>query len=126
MVKIAIIEDDQLISQMYRLKFEEVGFEVEVAADGKNGVAMVAASHPDLILLDLRMPEMDGVEALRQIRELADGVTLPVIVLTNSGGVDDEVELQKLGIDDYIVKADFTPREVVDKITNVLQRHNIK
>jgi DNA-binding response OmpR family regulator len=122
MTKIAIIEDDQLISQMYRMKFEEEGFEVEIAADGRNGVAMVAKTKPDLILLDLWMPELDGISALKLIRELPGGADLPVIVLTNSGGAEDETKLRQIGIQDYVVKADFTPREVVAKIKTVLDR----
>ena len=125
MVKIAIIEDDQLISQMYRLKFEEAGFVVEMAADGKSGVAMVEQTKPDLLLLDLWMPGMDGIEALRLIRATATGAALPVVVLTNSGGPEDEKALHQIGIDDYIVKADFTPREVIAKIQSVLAKYSL-
>ena len=126
MARIAIIEDDQLISQMYRLKFEEAGFDVNVAADGKTGVAMVAETQPDLILLDLWMPEMDGITALKLIREMPGGDKMAVVVLTNSGGPDDEAELHNLNIEDYIVKADFTPREVIAKIKKVLAKHHVK
>ena len=120
MTKIAIIEDDQLINQMYRMKFEEEGFDVEVADNGKSGVEMVAETKPDLVLLDLWMPELDGVSALKLIRKLPESKDLPVVVLTNSGGSKDEAKLRELGISDYIVKADFTPREVVTKIKTVL------
>jgi len=122
MTSIAIIEDDQLISQMYRMKFEEEGFTVAVAADGRNGVAMVEKMQPDLVLLDLWMPELDGIAALKLIRALPSGADVPVIVLTNSGGAADEAKLRALGIEDYIVKADFTPREVVEKVKEVLNR----
>jgi len=121
MTNIAIIEDDQLISQMYRMKFEENGFTVNVAANGKTGVEMIAATKPDLLLLDLWMPEMDGVTALKHIRKLPEGKNLPVIVLTNSGGAEDEEELRKIGIEDYIVKADSTPREVIAKVKSALK-----
>ena len=126
MVKIAIIEDDQLISQMYRLKFTESGFAVDVAADGKTGVEMIAATQPDLVLLDLWMPEMDGITALKLIRKLPGGDKLPVVILTNSGGPEDEMLLRDMGVDDYIVKADFTPREVVAKIQTILDKHGLK
>jgi len=70
MTKIAIIEDDPVISQMYRTKFEADGFEVELANNGKRGVALVEAFVPDMILLDLQMPEMGGAEALEIIRKM--------------------------------------------------------
>lgn len=69
MTKIAIIEDDQTISQMYRLKFEADGFEVQLADNGKRGVALVKDFGPDIILLDLQMPEMGGDEALAEMRK---------------------------------------------------------
>ena len=85
MTKIAIIEDDQVINQMYRMKFEAAGFDVATASDGEAGVAIVKKFHPDLILLDLQMPNMNGVEALSLIRTLPSHKQTPVIVLTNLG-----------------------------------------
>jgi DNA-binding response OmpR family regulator len=70
--KIAIIEDDQVIAQMYRMKFEADGFEVQVASNGKLGVELTKDMHPDIILLDIQMPEMDGEEALSEIRKLVE------------------------------------------------------
>ena len=85
MTKIAIIEDDTVINQMYRMKFEADGFEVQLADNGKRGVALVESFQPDLILLDLSMPEMSGDEALAEIRSHDWGKTIPVIILTNLG-----------------------------------------
>ena len=85
MTKIAIIEDDSVINQMYRMKFEADGFDVQVADNGKSGVEMVESFHPDLILLDLQMPEMNGQEALEHIRSKSWGKDIPVIILTNLG-----------------------------------------
>ena len=120
MTKIAIIEDDQVISQMYRMKFEADGFEVQLAADGKRGVALVEAFQPDMILLDLQMPEMDGAEALKIIRGADWGKTVPVIVLTNMGEEESPKEIRSLGIHSYIVKADLTPRQVVQRVKEAL------
>ncbi|HEU4831003.1 MAG TPA: response regulator, partial [Candidatus Saccharimonadales bacterium] len=83
MTKIAIIEDDPVISQMYRMKFEADGFDVQLANNGKRGVALVEDFSPDLILLDLQMPEMDGTDALEIIRKNDWGKDIPVIILTN-------------------------------------------
>lgn len=120
MTKIAIIEDDQVISQMYRMKFEAEGFEVELADDGQRGVALVENFRPDIILLDLKMPNMDGAEALTKIRSEAWGKTIPVIILTNLGEEEAPKNLRPLGIHSYIVKADLTPRQVVSRVKEAL------
>ena len=72
MTTIAIIEDDQVINQMYRMKFEAAGFDVVTASDGETGVKVVKHANPDIILLDLQMPNMNGTEALRKIRQQRD------------------------------------------------------
>jgi len=120
MTKIAIIEDDQVISQMYRMKFEADGFEVQLANNGKRGVALVESYLPDMILLDLQMPEMGGAEALAAIRKTSWGKTIPVIILTNLGEEESPKEIRDLGIDSYIVKADLTPRQVVQRVKEAL------
>ena len=120
MTKIAIIEDDQVIKQMYRMKFEAAGFDVATASDGEAGVAIVKKFHPDLILLDLQMPNMNGVEALSLIRALPSHKQTPVIVLTNLGEEEAPDGLRKLGVHSYIVKADFTPRQVVERVKHAL------
>lgn len=116
MIKIAIIEDDPTISQMYRMKFEADGFEVRLAANGHIGVKLVEEFRPDVILLDLQMPELNGVEALQQIRTHNWGKTIPVIILTNLGEEEAPKELRNLGVSNYIVKANLTPRQVVDQV----------
>lgn len=118
--KIAIIEDDGVIRQMYRMKFEGEGFEVEVAENGRDGVALVQHMKPDIILLDMHMPEMDGSTALTKIRAEKWGKDIPVIVLTNLGEEESPKSLRALGISGYIVKADFTPRQVVARVKDAL------
>ena len=120
MTKIAIIEDDAVISQMYRMKFEADGFEVELANNGKRGVAMVESFSPDLILMDLQMPEMNGAEALAVIRKHEWGKEIPVIILTNLGQEESPKEIHDLGIHSYIVKAELTPRQVVQHVKEAL------
>lgn len=113
MTKIAIIEDDATINQMYRMKFEADGFEVQVATNGRDGIAIVKSFQPDLILLDLGMPEMTGDKALAEIRSHDWGRMIPVIILTNLGEEEAPAGLHALGIHSYIVKANLTPKEVV-------------
>lgn len=120
MTKIAIIEDDPVISQMYRMKFETDGFEVRVAENGRDGVILVKNMKPDLILLDMQMPEMSGPEALAEIRKHDESKTTPVIILTNLGEEEAPKNLHALGIHSYIVKADLTPRQVVERVKEAL------
>ncbi len=121
MTKIAIIEDDPVISQMYRMKFEADGFEVQLANNGERGVALVENYMPDLILLDLQMPEMTGDEALQIIRKNEWGKDIPVIILTNLGEEEAPKTIRSLGIHSYIVKAELTPRQVVQRVKDALE-----
>lgn len=116
MAKIAIIEDDQAISMMYRIKFEAEGFEVETASNGKLGLELAETMKPDIILLDLMMPEMNGNEMLQLLRKKSWGKNIKVIILTNSGEEQAPPELKELGIRRYIVKAEMTPRQVAEMV----------
>ena len=120
MTRIAIIEDDSVISQMYRMKFEADGFDVQVANNGRDGVALVNDFSPDIILLDIQMPVMNGDEALREIRRNDWGKTVPVLILTNLGEEEAPKDIRSLGIESYIVKADLTPRQVVERVKTTL------
>lgn len=122
MTKIAIIEDDAAIHQMYRMKFETEGFDVQLAGDGRAGVDLIKKFRPDIVLLDLQMPEVDGVEALREIRKNDWGKNLPIIILTNLGEEESPPEIKELGVSGYIVKADLTPRQVVARVKEVLEK----
>lgn len=119
MTKIAIIEDDPAIYQMYRFKFEADGFEVQMADNGKSGVDMVESFRPHLILLDIEMPHMNGVEALAEIRSHDWGKEIPVIILTNLGEQPPK-SLRDLGIHSYLIKVSFTPRQVVARVKEAL------
>ena len=122
MTKIAIIEDDVVISQMYRMKFEADGYEVQLANNGLRGVALVETFKPDMILLDLQMPEMNGAEALQEIRGHDWGKDIPVIILTNMGEEESPKEIRSLGIHSYIVKAELTPRQVAQRVKEALEQ----
>jgi len=120
MTKIAIVEDDPVISQMYRMKFEADGFDVQLADNGTKGVALVEHFQPDIILLDIQMPEMSGDEALLAIRKQVWGKDIPVIILTNLGEEEAPKSIRGLGIHSYIVKAELTPRQVVQRVKEAL------
>jgi DNA-binding response OmpR family regulator len=116
MPKIAIIEDDQAISQMYRFKFEAEGFTVETAENGRLGLALAENMKPDIILLDLMMPEMTGDEMLELLRDTPWGKSVKVIILTNMGEQEIPPKVKELGVSDVILKADMTPRQVADVV----------
>jgi DNA-binding response OmpR family regulator len=120
MPKIAIIEDDLAIAQMYRLKFESVGYKVEIAENGKLGLELCEQMKPDIILLDLMMPEMNGDEMLEKMRSTDWGKHVKVIVLTNVGQQEAPDKLKDLHVSDYVVKAEMTPSQVADLVNKEL------
>ena len=116
MPKVAIVEDDQAISQMYRFKFEADGYSVETAGNGKDGLEMSKEFKPDIILLDLMMPIMTGEEMLKKLRESSWGKDIKVIILTNMGQQEIPDTVKKLGVSGVILKADMTPRQVEEVV----------
>ena len=119
MPKIAIIEDDPAISQMYRFKFEADGYEVETAENGKLGLELTKSMKPEIILLDLMMPEMNGDEMLAKLRATPWGKKIKVVILTNKGEQEIPPQVKTLGVSAVILKADMTPRQVAE----VVQKH---
>lgn len=111
-IKVAIIEDDQAISQMYRLKFEAEGYKVETAENGALGLGLAEKMRPNIILLDLMMPVMSGEEMLAKLRATDWGKDIKVIILTNRGEQEIPDEVKKLNVLAVILKADMTPRQV--------------
>jgi DNA-binding response OmpR family regulator len=120
MTKIAIIEDDQAISQMYRFKFEAAGYSVETAENGRLGLELAEKMRPDIILLDLMMPEMNGDEMLVLLRKTAWGKDTKVIILTNMGEQEIPGAVKRLGVSGIILKADMTPRQVAEVVSKQL------
>lgn len=114
--KIAIVEDDLAISQMYRIKFESEGFEVETAENGKVGLALAESMKPDMILLDLMMPEMTGDVMLAKLRATEWGKDVKVIILTNMGEQEVPESVRNMGVVAFILKADMTPRQVAELV----------
>ncbi len=118
--KIAIIEDDQAISQMYRFKFEAEGYQVETAENGKLGLGLAENMKPDIILLDLMMPEMNGDEMLEKMRKTTWGKDIKVVILTNKGEQEIPDKVRTLGVSAVILKADMTPRQVAELVKSKL------
>jgi DNA-binding response OmpR family regulator len=118
--KVAIIEDDAAIAQMYRIKFETEGYTVETADNGKLGLDLIKEMKPDIVLLDLMMPIMSGEEMLTQLRKTDWGKDVKVIILTNRGEQEIPPEVRELGVTALILKADMTPRQVFELVKQKL------
>lgn len=118
-VKILIVDDDRNICELLRLYLEKEGYETTLAYDGQQALEVFADAKPNLVLLDVMMPRMDGWETCRRIRALGN---VPVIMLTSKGETFDKVLGLELGADDYIVKP-FDTKEVVARIKAVLRRY---
>ncbi|MFI5889892.1 response regulator transcription factor [Actinoplanes sp. NPDC051513] len=117
--RVLVVDDDPTVSDVVRRYLEQDGCEVRLAADGADGLAAVAADVPDLVVLDLMMPGIDGIEVCRRLRRQLPG--LPVIMLTALGEEADRVLGLEVGADDYVTKP-FSPRELVLRIRSVLRR----
>jgi DNA-binding response OmpR family regulator len=120
--KILVVDDEERMARFIRLNLEHDGFQVVEAYRGQDAMEKLRTTLPDLILLDIMMPDMDGFEVLKIIREVSD---VPVIMLTAKGEEDDKVKGLELGADDYITKP-FSPRELVSRIKAVLRRSEIQ
>ncbi|HSD55744.1 MAG TPA: response regulator [Candidatus Saccharimonadales bacterium] len=118
--KIAIIEDDQAISQMYRIKFEAEGYTVETADNGQLGLELLEKMKPNIVLLDLMMPVMTGEEMLSKLRSTSWGKDIKVIILTNRGEQEIPPQVKELGVTAIILKADMTPRQVAELVKSKL------
>lgn len=120
--KILLVEDDAFLLSMYTTKFELEKFEVIAAEDGEKGLRLVFEAKPDIILLDIILPKMNGFEILKKIKKDENLKKIPVILLTNLSQKNDIEKGLGLGADDYIIKAHFTPVEVVEKVKKVLNK----
>lgn len=124
-IKVLIIEDDSFLLSMYATKFELENFLVIGAENGKKGLQLAKGKKPNIILLDILLPEMDGFEVLEELK--ADKITqdIPVILLTNLNQAEEVKKGLTLGAEDYLIKAYSMPSEVVDKIQNVISNKSI-
>ncbi len=125
-IKALIIEDDSYISDMYRIKLESVNIQVVVAEDGMKGMKELEKDRFDVVLLDIIMPKVDGFSVLKMIKKDPNLKDIPVILLTNLGQKESVEKGIELGAADYIIKAHFTPSEVVEKVIKVIENGNKK
>jgi DNA-binding response OmpR family regulator len=120
MATILIVEDDKFLRELIVRKLSQEDFKIIEAVDGEEGLKKVKEESPDLVLLDLILPGIDGFEVLSKIKEDSSLASIPVIILSNLGQREDVEKGMKLGAVDYLVKAHFTPNEVVEKAREVI------
>lgn len=121
-VKILIVEDEEILLTALSEELKQQGFQVVGAKDGVEGVEKANSEKPDLILLDLVMPRMDGISALKEIKAGATTKDIPVVILTNLSDYDKVSDALSLGAMDYLVKANYRLEELVSKLKTVLER----
>lgn len=121
MAKILLVDDDPLLVRMYQKKLENDGYEVATATDGEMALMQVGTFKPDLILLDIMMPKINGLQVLTKLKENPETSTIPVILLTNVGGSEEDTNRGlELGAVAYLVKASNRPQAVVAKVKEIL------
>lgn len=121
MRRILLVEDDRFLRRACEASLRQRGFAVTVAPDGEEALRQVRAEVPDLILLDLLMPKITGVEVLRTLRAEEPTRDVPVLILSNSSREQDIEEIRSLGVTDYLVKANLSLQELGDRVARILE-----
>ena len=120
MARVLIVEDDVLVKRMYQQALQFDGFDVDLAADGKEGLDKVKERKPTLILLDIMMPKMNGLQFLEEVKGDPATKNIPVIVLTNLSGTQDVQKALELGAVKFIVKSQYKPKQVVAMVKEII------
>jgi CheY-like chemotaxis protein len=120
MAKILVVEDDPLMSRMYQKIFTFEGYQVEMAGDGQEGLEKARSVKPNLILLDIMMPKMNGLEVLEKLKADPDVKAIPVVMLTNLAGTQDAEAALLKGAVKYIVKSEHDPKQVANMVKEIL------
>lgn len=119
MAEILIVEDEQILVDVLESRLTKEGYQVEIARNGEQGLEAMRKNEPDLILLDIVMPKMDGLEVLKEMKgtPLAE---IPVVVISNSGSPVQIEKAKELGVEDWIIKTEFDPQQAVNKVEQQL------
>jgi len=118
--KILLVEDDKFLRELMSKKLITLGYEVVSAADGESGLVMIKEAKPDVVLLDLILPGINGFEVLEKAKQDPEIANIPVVILSNLGQTEDIEKGLALGAKDFLVKAHFTPQEIVNKLKSIL------
>ncbi|MBI2097672.1 MAG: response regulator [Candidatus Vogelbacteria bacterium] len=117
---VLIVEDDEFLRSLTAKRLEKENYVIEVAVDGENAISVLDTMKPDIILLDLLLPGKDGFEVLKKIRSTESVKTVPVVIFSNLGQKEDIEKAKALGVDDFLIKANFTLDDVVAKINKLV------
>jgi two-component system alkaline phosphatase synthesis response regulator PhoP len=120
-ISVLIVEDDTMISNMYKLKLENDGYRVITADNGADGLTAAKEKKPDIVLLDIILPQLDGFSVLKEIKGEEKTRKIPVVMLTNLGTEEDIEKGKQFGAEGYIVKANYTPAQVSEEIKKYLK-----
>ncbi|MEK9155886.1 MAG: response regulator [Patescibacteria group bacterium] len=120
--KILIVDDDMILREMYEARLKEEGYEISVASDGEEAIQKVEKEQPDLIILDIMMPKINGIDVMRKIRSNDAIANIPIILLTALVREIDKVKEMMKEYDSYLIKSDIMPGEVVEKIKAALEK----
>jgi CheY-like chemotaxis protein len=121
--KILIVEDDNFVAEVYLAKLSEMGYETALAQNGEEGLAELKKGKVDLILLDILMPIMNGIEMLEEVKKNEEWKNIPVILLTNIGEKESIQKVREMGVKNYLIKSHFTPAEVIEKVESVFSEN---
>ncbi len=120
--KVLIIEDEEILLELLQKKLTQEGYEVTIAKDGVEGLEKVKEQIPDVILLDIIMPKMGGFEVMKELQKQEKFSNIPIIIISNSGQPVELDLAQKLGARDWLIKTDFDPQEVIDKVIKQISK----
>lgn len=120
-IKVLLVEDEQMIVQMYKIRMEDEGWEVFNTDRGSEAIKLAKSEKPDIILLDIILPETDGFSILKELRSEASTKKIPVMMLTNLGQESDQNKGKEMGVNGYFIKSQHTPRDVITKIENLIK-----
>ena len=122
MYKILVVEDEKILSEMYEDKFSQSGFLAVVANSAEEGLELLKKEKPDLILLDILLPQENGIQFLDKMKDIPELSKIPVIVFSNYDDPETKKKAFDLGARDYLIKTNFTPTEIVEKIKDFLKK----
>lgn len=122
-LKVVLVEDDKFLQKILMTKFIKEGFDVRAASDAEEGLQLILADQPDIVLLDLILPKMSGFDLLTELKATQKTKNVPVVILSNLGQEEDIARAKGLGAIDFLVKADISINEVVQKVKEIYVRH---
>ena len=121
-MKVLVVEDDKFLVNAYRVKFEKMGYEIKIALDGVEALEVLGKWRPDVVILDLVMPKMDGYEFLEKMRAIPEYEKIPVLIASNLGQNEDLNKAKEMGANNYVIKGNLSLSELVIKLEELIPK----